>query len=488
MEGHLIINTVGTSIFENCALRNTRNKNFLKWYEPMKRDAVPFQDWYTDLVEEDVESIKGAIKKWDGYKKRNTHTICAEVDSNQRILESLAGRVHIYLIATDTVLSVLAAILIKEWYEGWTIDTIELIIHFDLPPNGDWEEGHAHIVKGLKIDNGQNYQSGFLNMTSLLTEIYQKRQSSKHQTTFNITGGYKALIPILTIFGQIYEIPLVYLYNERGVQGESELITINQIPLEFDWTVIEENYTILEQCFKYNSNQQLIEKNMPDEELFKSSIDDKVYQGLVKSNFLEQFSFKKSKKVRFGYLGYIAFKRYLDLFDKGLFRRQNMLSKLIELKVYKYWASQKNTITVAGKTIGTKGYDIDIYVQKPNGKAHFIEVKSGGNIPIKKIGEMLISGGYHYAVNHLNELNPNSPPKQITFDLYLYHFTEIHPLAIKNLSKLYHEVLQQSDDQIELKAYQIKLPSKYKTDFNWEVNHNNLIELSLNLVNNKSHV
>ncbi|MBK8563983.1 MAG: hypothetical protein IPN76_11735 [Saprospiraceae bacterium] len=75
----------------------------------------------------------------------------------------------------------------------------------------------------------QNY--GFVNLVELIVDL----KKGCDDTILNISGGYKALIPPLTLMAQLEKMPLLYLYEDS-----SKLIEIGPLPINFDWGVIEE--------------------------------------------------------------------------------------------------------------------------------------------------------------------------------------------------------------------------------------------------------
>jgi|GEM_PF-5583199 len=79
---------------------------------------------------------------------------------------------------------------------------------------------------------GNNPKNEFYSDILAKHEIFGK--IFKSDLVFNISGGYKGLIPILTIIGQIYvDIELKYLYEESN-----GIITIPKMPIQFDWEIV----------------------------------------------------------------------------------------------------------------------------------------------------------------------------------------------------------------------------------------------------------
>jgi hypothetical protein len=86
------------------------------------------------------------------------------------------------------------------------------------------------VVKGLQIKNATQFETeGFNNLLTII-----QKYKTKNNTILNISGGYKAVIPYLTLFAQLEEIPLKYMYEDSG-----ELITVGNLPFSLDWAVVE---------------------------------------------------------------------------------------------------------------------------------------------------------------------------------------------------------------------------------------------------------
>lgn len=99
------------------------------------------------------------------------------------------------------------------------------------------------IVKGLQVVNREKFIKEGL--VDLINKIYRITQDFSQPSILNITGGYKAIIPYLTILGQVNEIPTYYIFEDT-----EELIKIPQAPLGINWELFEkywEEFSRLEQ-------------------------------------------------------------------------------------------------------------------------------------------------------------------------------------------------------------------------------------------------
>lgn len=271
MAQYLIITTVGTSIFTNF------NKEEVgKAFEEHKKDYTPLnladhesdsaQEYDEDILGEDTKgSLENIIKsKWlKGIEKKTNSTAfyfsesadapnphaSAEITSILKIAEKLRAqdeeaKVEVQLLATDTALSVSAAKLIRkyQWPEGITVRPFDQEADYIQslgvkPPQGSdpesfYDEGLQNLVKKL-VDN----QTGLI----------KKAKEDDYDPVINFSGGYKAIIPFLTIIAQLEDIPMYYIYEDSEY-----LLEMGSLPVGWDWEVAETvafalNDSVLEQ-------------------------------------------------------------------------------------------------------------------------------------------------------------------------------------------------------------------------------------------------
>ncbi len=422
-----IITTVGTSIFTNYQKDNTdlncRIEDLkLKLYEE-------WGDW-----EGDIESMRKMLLPWLNRNSKSS----AEIKSILKLKEQY-GEIKVYLIATDTILSPLAAEIIKEFLEQKNIETV-----FDRSKD---------IISGLQVeDKGEFIKVGLSNLIERLKNLMGGSPDSYKDTLiFNITGGYKAIIPYMTIMGQIYEIPICYIFEETD-----ELIEIPQAPMDFDFSIIDDNYN----AFRFLKKQSPIS--------YKEFLNDpgkEVLEKLKEKNLIES----DSGNMKLTPLGILLVKRYEDLFNSGKYHKQNLISMLIELKLFKYFVKKYgNDVVEQGKKVGEKNYDIDIYIENGE-KITAIEVKSGGNVPIWEdragsIEHKLTKGGFDYLLKNHNG-------KKLKLEVILYHPKGIDKSVLKQIGDLHRKYPEKTKS---LKWYWLKIPDNYSTNTHWDVSDEKL--------------
>jgi len=247
-----IITTVGTSLFTNF----NREKDAIEAYYDHLEES-PHKGW--DFENERIEGIRDETD-FNNWISNNLATCCAEISSLIKIAETEKDDLEVYLLATDTVLSRLAAEIIQK-------QTIphphEKIIDLKFEPEKD-------VIQGLQVLDANEFQDiGLHELIKLISELTSNFDIIK-DFAFNITGGYKGLIPYLTILSQIYSIPAYYIFEESD-----SLIKIPLLPINFDWQIAHRFLSIKRKvqdfsslnpssknlCFLRDNN--LVESNLP---------------------------------------------------------------------------------------------------------------------------------------------------------------------------------------------------------------------------------
>jgi hypothetical protein len=248
-----IITLVGTSLFENFFKNNPDNANLNRYNELKKTENSPYDLWNHQ------QSRIGLIQKNFTEQDMVSSAEISSIQSIQKQLEEEGiskDKISVHLIATDTILSVLAAQIIKP-----RLESLGIITQFEQPqfPFNNQSES-KYVIKDLRISSQDEFQRGMMNLLSVLSGI------TDSNTIVNITGGYKAVVPILTIWAQLTkitkkEVKVKYLFNESEISGALEPLTIGELPVSLDWEVVEALKPILSDhiLHKLNSIAPLLE-------------------------------------------------------------------------------------------------------------------------------------------------------------------------------------------------------------------------------------
>ncbi|MCM8808388.1 MAG: putative CRISPR-associated protein [Candidatus Omnitrophica bacterium] len=290
-----VITMVGTSIFENYFEKND-DKTIKKYYDVLKEKRE--KDWDNDKNRR--ESVEKAIIKWI-QSESNKKNISAEIKSLAKLQEELKENFDIYLLCSDTILSRLAGQIIKD-------------VLLQLFNNRRIE---TKVIGGLQIWDRKEFNAG---MSNLISEIYSIADGYWDNVIINITGGYKATIPYLTILAQINRCPIYYIFEDTDA-----LIKIPNIPFStewFDWKTLE----------KYESYLIKLDQGIID----KSEV-----QKLLNSDFYEKYSFlvwTEGDLAELNPIGRIIFNKYNEQFVKffatdevfALIEKDENLKKLLQ--------------------------------------------------------------------------------------------------------------------------------------------------------------
>jgi CRISPR/Cas system-associated protein Csm6 len=256
-----IITTVGTSMLENYNTTEVNDcmKNDYKAigtaFKEIKiksnTSSINYDDYdieieeITDIIQKNwfkgIHKVKDERGEWKWKKEVDilNKNASAEITSILAIANEAKDdeTIEVHLIATDTVLSVLAAELIKCWFNENEQPNIKVV--FERPEKLKTQADSKHIIHKLSITSNKDYQEGFMNLIEVVSGLIDENKRAKEETILNITGGYKAIIPIMTLLGQIKSVPLKYIYEESNLDDKTELVEVGNLPISFDWGIID---------------------------------------------------------------------------------------------------------------------------------------------------------------------------------------------------------------------------------------------------------
>lgn len=295
----------------------------------------------------------------------NNTSNCAEISSITAIENELRKSLKegeeltltIHLLCTDTILSPLCAEVIagyfekeenKEVKEGDRIIITRKVI-FEKPGEGqttiiekikEQNFSSSHIIKNLNL-KGYSEQ-GLLNLIEQIKNITSSAGTGN--TLLNITGGYKALIPPITILAQLYHLSIYYLYEDS-----TEIIHLPPMPIGFDWEIIEKYIILL-----FNENQRKNEKRQQD------------VAEMRELNLV----FKDSTNLT--PLG-IILREYLK--DKESPLTGTIMGYFVEHKLFKYYQTKFDCSKVKHSVKSKPDGDIDLLIESNENSKIAVEVK-----------------------------------------------------------------------------------------------------------------
>jgi CRISPR/Cas system-associated protein Csm6 len=203
-----IITTVGTSLVANWG------ETYDKQLEKGAFSEALFDGQRDSALKKAILNLKDILVQ---YANENGGKASAEITSIEKIPNSKDA--ELYLICTETILSRICGEVLKSHF-GSRVKKLM-------------------AIQGLRIDDSGIFESvGIQNLIHEITAI--GNEAGWKDCCLNISGGYKALIPFTTIIGQLYKIPLHYVYEDS-----EELITISQQVMGADWSLVEQYSTFL---------------------------------------------------------------------------------------------------------------------------------------------------------------------------------------------------------------------------------------------------
>lgn len=456
-----IITMVGTSIFDNLIEKEV---DITTTYKDLKDKNQPYEKGW----ESSKNKIFGRNGKGGLWKKITTNThfkssnISAEIQSILKIGEQEAN-VTVHLLATDTVLSVLAAELIKKWLEDYKTKYLNIKnIIFERPDKFITQKDSFHIIKNLRIDTQINYEKGFFNLIDVVNKIYkrekklakQNQNEQKESIDFmciNITAGYKAIIPILTLFAQLYKIRIKYIYNDKGLDKKLPLIEIGKLPFNLDWAVGELYAEIITDkevrellpeknpLLKTLRNYQIINKGKNLTILgiiLKKYINDRMVEGKTTFGYVAEY------KVLEAYLR----KSYEDYVKIPIRGKEYWWSKLDETKFFmkpQYNRDDSKEIRI----------EIDILLENNQNNQIWIEVKPASKTGLNKALKQL-----QQRLEFIEKTSINNV-KEFFLVLYKFDFQKIRVnQQIKAIQKLF------SPYNIEFRIFCFDVPVNIETE------------------------
>lgn len=203
-----VVTTVGASLFNNY-LENSKDIEV-----PLKHlKNKPFKEYHN--LTPRVRQIKEKVIPW---AVKNIEA-SAEIKSLHKIQKKLDESLEVHLLSTDTAVSTLAAEIIQARFDGMNGFRISFNVDHD-------------VIIGLQVDNYQLFvQEGLPNLVKRIEKIAGGYFGN---IVFNIAGGYKGVIPYLTVMALINNCDIYYVFEESQT-----VIEIPRVPMEINYAVFD---------------------------------------------------------------------------------------------------------------------------------------------------------------------------------------------------------------------------------------------------------
>jgi len=210
-----VMTPVGTSLFDNFQDASHSGVHLQADREQLQDVSADEWERYQGTVSLILDNR--SLHQWI----RGTEAASAETESAAKIADRIGEPVEVRLLSSDTVVSRLAATLIAEHAE------VEGVEAFRFRPEYD-------VITGLQVKDASTFETtGLRGLVDRLDTLIVDHHSAAH-SSINITGGYKATLPYLSLMGQVYGVPMYYKF-----EGSDELLEIPKTPLDADWALID---------------------------------------------------------------------------------------------------------------------------------------------------------------------------------------------------------------------------------------------------------
>lgn len=225
---YCIIATVGQSVISNADRAAFEGAKALGRDKTVDLKAIcnnqhdfPGKQWY-DIV---MASLKA--------KSSDAGLLRAASAELNHLVPTLQGAAphksdELHFLASETADGVLAGRILKDFCQA----------HFQ-------RSAELHIIEGLQVKDGDRFRR--LGLSSLISKVFsllRPADPAVYTRIINPTGGFKGVVPYLTIIGMLepqVEISYIYEYS-------SELIRLAGVPLRLDFEQMESAYTALVKC------------------------------------------------------------------------------------------------------------------------------------------------------------------------------------------------------------------------------------------------
>jgi CRISPR/Cas system-associated protein Csm6 len=241
----VIFANVGTSLIGNF-LRNASPQAKDNFSRQLK-DAVTKVDSPRSLETSGHDApAEELIEELATYANQTGVTASAELQSTTEIINAVLPDIRlakVHLLATDTVDGMIAARAVQDVLESTSqADSVDL-----------------HRIGGLQVMDGSEFvRFGLPEYIRTIYELLQMWPAPSFRRIFNPTGGFKSVVPYMTLIAMLEGAETRYLF-ERS----SDLLELRPLPVSFDESLVERALPVLDET----AAQDLVERQFIEEQL-----------------------------------------------------------------------------------------------------------------------------------------------------------------------------------------------------------------------------
>lgn len=389
----IIITTVGTSLFTNY-LYNTEKK-----LSESEKETLSIEKEFKEianLINKDFNYENSNIKHIDEVISQNLDKsfdpkASAEISSILSIKNEYKGEdLKLYFVATDTVQSRLSSEITAKYFGKQKAYKVEQV----------------KSIQGLQVKNYKEFkENGLLNLTHEISDII--RNAKNTQVIINLTGGFKGIIPIMTILAQLYGCEIKYIYEQS-----SDLITIPVLPIQFDWSKAEKYYYYL--AYNPKNPKELKEFNSDEEEIINE---------LVKSGLVLKVEDNKYSITSIGSMFFDYIHNNMDISNNalGIFIEYKLFEHYYK-KPYKEIYSKIERSMKISKDKSKEGNELDLVFTSTENKSDYIVLESKSLAALNFYSEKTISeikSQLEKIKENIDNGNFDSFPKEYILSVYI---------------------------------------------------------------------
>lgn len=261
---------------KSCKEKRSKERMLLELKETLRE---PLKEWIMK-----TKAIEwGKFEYCDNCPTINRYA-SAEITSIVQFVEEKKENIEVILLSSDTCGSRVMAEILEESLNGCKIGENEITVKYDPQKN---------CIAGLQVDDYEKFlDEGIKNF---LEYFFSVRNNNSNTIFFNITSGYKAFIPYITIMGQVYQFDCFYLF-----ENQSKIITVPKFPIKFETKAFEnyaDEFNILMDGEIEINDERLKPKKVSD----VCFVNDKLVENLIE---------KDDTKIRISILGRILYKKW----------------------------------------------------------------------------------------------------------------------------------------------------------------------------------
>ena len=201
----LILCTTGTSIANGCTALRQAQGQVTSWDEPLP-----------ELQKQIAEKLERS--DYDIQTEQGRRRLSAELNTLDRL--SLKTGDRVVLLATDSAPGRICSEANKK--------VIETVYGVDVT---------VERIPGLQVYDAKRLrEEGLKNLVRIVLDRYLDNDQIRYSydTLINPTGGYKGIVPFLTVLGMLYGKKAIYLF-----EFSEELIELPPLPLTFDYDIFQ---------------------------------------------------------------------------------------------------------------------------------------------------------------------------------------------------------------------------------------------------------